>query len=124
MSEIRNDFRNPSLDGVRAIACISVFCVHIMQLHHLDDRLSLISLRRLFPFYLLDHAILCTTILCLEKFNIELNGRIRNMFVFLFAFVMSLALAFLLARMNKMVLPHEARVPHGSGKSRNQKNIE
>jgi hypothetical protein len=46
------------------------------------------------------------------------------MFVFLFAFVMSLALAFLLARLNKMVLPNEARVPNGSGKTRNQKNIE
>jgi hypothetical protein len=67
MSEIRNDFRNPSLDDVRAIACISVFSVHYMQLLHPVDRTGLISIRRPFPFYLLHHEILCTTILGLEN---------------------------------------------------------
>jgi|688.fasta_scaffold17878_5 peptidoglycan/LPS O-acetylase OafA/YrhL len=50
MSEVKNESRNPSLDGVRAIACISVFCVHFMQLLHLDDRTSSISIRRLLEY--------------------------------------------------------------------------
>jgi peptidoglycan/LPS O-acetylase OafA/YrhL len=50
MSEVKNESRNPSLDGVRAIACISVFCVHFMQVLQLDDRTGLTSVRRLLEY--------------------------------------------------------------------------
>lgn len=50
MSEVKNESRNPSLDGVRAISCISVFCLHFMQVLQLDDRTGLISIRRLLEY--------------------------------------------------------------------------
>lgn len=50
MSEVKNESRNASLDGVRAIACISVFCVHFMQVLQIDDRTGLISIRRLLEY--------------------------------------------------------------------------
>jgi peptidoglycan/LPS O-acetylase OafA/YrhL len=50
MSEVKNESRNQSLDGVRAIACISVFCVHFMQVLQLDDRTGMISIRRLLEY--------------------------------------------------------------------------
>lgn len=50
MSEVKNEYRNPSLDGVRAIACISVFCVHFMQVLQIDDRTGLISIRRFLEY--------------------------------------------------------------------------
>ena len=50
MSEVKNECRNPCLEGVRAIACISIFCVHFMQVLQLDDRTGLISIRRLLEY--------------------------------------------------------------------------
>lgn len=50
MSQVKNESRNPSLDGVRAISCISVFCLHFMQVLQLDDRTGLISIRRLLEY--------------------------------------------------------------------------
>lgn len=50
MSEVKNESRNPSLDGIRAISCISVFCLHFMQVLQLDDRTELISIRRLLEY--------------------------------------------------------------------------